>query len=151
MDGLPITTVPEGSPANCSPTKVKDRAETSGECRLESSGMSAVYIKNGTPVGSQSVCLTCEFAQILRGFRDSEELTFCTYCNPTILVPFPVRECSNYADKNKPNWEQMEKLAIEVRPNVSMKPVGFNRSGTGFVTQADDEEVAESDDQVVNK
>ncbi len=111
--------------------------------------MSAVYIKNGTPVGSQSVCLTCVYAQIVRGFRDSEEVTYCTYGNPTMLVPFPVRDCSYYADKNKPSWEQMEKLAIEVRTG-SPKPVGFNRTRTGFITQTGDEDVTETEDEVVN-
>ncbi len=98
------------------------------------------------------MCLTCEFAQIIRGFRESEELTYCTYGTPTMLVPFPVRECTYYADKNKPSWEQMEKLAIEVRPTVSLKPVGFNRSGAGFVTSSnEDEDSGEIEHEVVNK
>lgn len=109
--------------------------------------MSAVYIRNGTPVGTQSVCGTCEYAQIMRGFRESEEIVYCTYANPTILVPFPLRECTNHADKNRPSWEQMEKLAIELRPSGSLKPVGFNRSSAGFVTEPD----VEDEDEVVNK
>lgn len=110
--------------------------------RLESNDMSAVYVKNGTPVGSQSVCSTCEYAQIMRGFRASEEVVYCTYANPTFLVPFPVRDCTNHADKNKPSWEDMQKLAIEVRPASSFKPVGFNRSGRDFVTELEDEDEA---------
>lgn len=113
--------------------------------------MTAVYIKNGTPVGSQSACSTCEYAQIMRGFRDSEELVYCTYANPTFLVPFPVRECTNHADKNKPSWEEMQKLAIEVRPTESFKPVGFNRAGAGFVTEPELEDEEETEDEVVNK
>ncbi len=115
--------------------------------------MRAVYIKNGTPIGSQSVCLTCEYAQIVRGFRESEELTYCTYGNPTILLPFPVRDCSFYLDKNKPDWDQMQRLAIEVRSSESSKPVGFNRKGTGFVTSSEKEVedgVTETEDEIVN-
>ena len=118
--------------------------------------MTAVYVKNGTPVGSQSVCSTCEFAQIMRGFRDSEEIVYCNYTTPTSLVPFPVRECTNYADKNRPNWEQMQKLAIEIRPTAPLKPVGFNRKGAGFITVRElegesDETVTETEEEVVNK
>jgi hypothetical protein len=42
-----------------------------------------------------------------------------------IPVPFKVRECSNYADKNRPDWEQMEKLAIDILPISSAKTAGF--------------------------
>jgi hypothetical protein len=77
----------------------------------------------------------------VRGYRESEELVYCNYVFEQLLpVPFKVRECVNHADKNKPTWEQMQKLAIEIKPAVSYKPVGFNRSGTGFVTEDETED-----------
>ena len=98
------------------------------------------------------MCESCAFAQIMRGFRDSEEIVYCNYTTPTSLVPFPIRDCTSYSDKNRPSWDQMEKLAIEVRPSASLKPVGFNRKGTGFVTEdASDDEVIATEDEVVNK
>ena len=33
---------------------------------------------------------------------------------PNIVVPFTIHECTGYYDKNRPTWEQMEKLAIHV-------------------------------------
>lgn len=64
------------------------------------------------------------------GYRESEKITMCNDVSPNIVVPFLIYECSGYYDKNRPNWEQMEKLAITVTPG-SLKPVGF-RTAAGF-------------------
>ena len=84
-----------------------------------------VYVKNGTPVGSQSRCDKCEHAHIVRGFRESEELTYCNFASDLILVPFKVRDCTNYSDKTRPTWDQMQDLAIEIRATPTFKPAGF--------------------------
>lgn len=42
-----------------------------------------------------------------------------------MVVPFKVRECSNYSDKARPTWDQMNDLAIEIRPAPTMKSAGF--------------------------
>ena len=81
-------------------------------------------MKNGTPIGSQSRCETCEHSHILRGYRESEEATFCYYAT-LMVVPFKVRDCSNFSDKARPNWEQMQDLAIEIRPTPTLKSAGF--------------------------
>ena len=86
-----------------------------------------VYVKNGTPVGSQSQCAKCEHAHIMRGFRESEELTYCNFPADLILAPFKVRDCSNYSDKTRPTWDQMQDLAIEIRPVSFAKPAGFSK------------------------
>ena len=54
----------------------------------------------------------------------------CDHVYPAIVVPFRIYECSGYYDKNRPTWQQMEKLAIDVTP-APMKPVGF-KVGVGF-------------------
>ncbi len=92
--------------------------------------MSKPYIKNGTPVGSESLCRTCSRALIITGYRESEQLTVCCYPDPNITLPFTVCDCSGYYDKNRPTWQQMEKLAISVTPGP-LKPVGF-KTGAGF-------------------
>ncbi len=74
---------------------------------------------------TQSRCMSCDYAHILRGFRESEELVYCYFATPMFLVPFAVRDCCNHADKNRPTWEEMEKLAIEVRPSSSFRKIGF--------------------------
>ena len=92
--------------------------------------MSRTYIKNGTPVGSESLCKTCTSALIFTGYRESEQITMCTYMEPNIILPFTVNTCTGYYDKNRPNWKQMEELAIDVTP-APLKPVGF-KVGAGF-------------------
>ena len=91
--------------------------------------MTAISVKNGTPVGEQSKCASCTHAHILRGFRESEEIVYCNFnFDQLLVVPFKVRECSNYTDKHRPTWEQMQDLAIEIRPPVSLaKPAGFHQ------------------------
>ena len=101
-------------------------------------------MKGGTPVGSASLCRTCTRALIMSGYRESEMLTMCTYPEPNIAVPFVINECTGYYDKNRPSWEEMKKLALDVKSNAPLKPVGF-KTGSGFVTSvrltpADDED-----------
>jgi hypothetical protein len=83
-----------------------------------------IHVKDGTAIGSQSRCVSCEHSHILRGYRESEEITFCYYAT-LMAVPFKVRDCSNYSDKARPNWEQMKDLAIEIRPALTLKAAGF--------------------------
>ena len=92
--------------------------------------MGKVYVKGGTPVGSESLCRTCSYAHIMSGFKESEMVTMCWRVDPNIVVPFRVYECTGYYDKNRPTWQQMEKLAIRISPG-NPKPVGF-KVGEGF-------------------
>ena len=66
----------------------------------------------------------------MTGYRESERVTMCIGVDPNIVVPFRIYECSSYHDKNKPTWQQMQKLAIHVSPG-NPKPVGF-KVGAGF-------------------
>ena len=45
-------------------------------------------------------------------------------------MPFIVRECSGYNDRAKPDWDQMEKFAINVAPISFAKKVGFRTQET---------------------
>ncbi len=88
-----------------------------------------IYVKDGTPVEGQSRCATCTNAHLMRGFRETEEVTYCTFAFELIRVPFKIRECSNYSDRHRPTWEQMEELAIDILPLSSAKPAGFRANG----------------------
>jgi hypothetical protein len=88
--------------------------------------MGNIRVKNGTPVGNESLCETCTHALIVKGFRETEELVFCTYAFDQILrMPFKVYKCSGHIDKGMPTWEQMKDMAIEVKPISSTKQAGF--------------------------
>jgi hypothetical protein len=98
--------------------------------RKESLAMSRAYIKGGTPIGSESLCRTCEYAHIMTGYLESEMVTICTRVHPNPVLPFKICECTSYYDKNRPSWKQMQALAIDVAP-APLEPVGF-KVGVGF-------------------
>jgi hypothetical protein len=89
--------------------------------------MGKLNVKNGTPVGNFHLCKNCDWSQYTTGYRESDVLVFCTNTSPSFRVPFTVHECSQFQDKSKPDWEQMEKLAIQIHPlRVSKKTKGFH-------------------------
>jgi hypothetical protein len=89
--------------------------------------MSKLNVKNGTPVSSTHLCKSCSWGQFVVGYRESDLLAICTNTNPNVVLPFKVYECSSFADKHKPDWHQMEKLAINIQPvRVSTKTSGFS-------------------------
>ena len=89
--------------------------------------MGSVYVKNGTPIGSVSLCTTCSHAHSVEGYRESEAIVLCTYASydRALLIPFKVKSCSNHADRARPSWEQMKKLALDVKPHTTLKTAGF--------------------------
>jgi hypothetical protein len=87
--------------------------------------MGNLYVKGGTPRGSTSLCSTCSCAHIITGYRESEMLVICTAVSPNVVLPFKVHECTAYNDKNRPDWEQMKKFAIDVLPASAANPLGF--------------------------
>jgi len=109
--------------------------------------MGKLHVKNGTPVGNEHLCKGCSHALYVTGYRESDVLVFCVLTDPSFRVPFVVHQCSDFLDKRKPDWEQMEKLAIEIQPvRVSKKTRGFNLTEVArpeyepAVTEDEDEE-----------
>lgn len=89
--------------------------------------MSKLKIKDGTPVGGDHLCMHCSWGQCLTGYRESDRLTICNKTSPDMVVPFVVLECTCFDDKHRPNWDQMQKLAIDIQPlRVSKKTAGFS-------------------------
>ncbi len=67
-------------------------------------------------MGNAHLCDSCHWGQFITGYRESDRLAICTNTSPNIVLPFTVYACSNFSDKHKPDWEQMKKLAIDIRP-----------------------------------
>ena len=89
--------------------------------------MGKLNVKNGTPVGNEHLCKGCTNGQFTTGYRESDILVVCTNVYPSIRLPFVVHQCSDFQDRLRPDWEQMEKLAIQIQPvRVSKKTKGFN-------------------------
>jgi len=95
----------------------------------------SVYVKNGTPTHGPSLCETCIYVHAKRGYRESELLVLCAATEPVHRVPFPVRECSVYRDKNSQALYEMERIALIVTPRETKR--------TGFVHAGEDGEKRE--------
>ena len=73
-----------------------------------------------------SRCDSCRHAHIVVGYRESEAMVFCNYVYEQLLpVPFKVRDCSSYDDKNRPTWKQMTDLALPINEATTAKKTGF--------------------------
>ncbi len=83
-------------------------------------------VKNGTPVGNEHLCRRCTWGQCVTGYRESELLMICMRPDPSFRVPFVVLDCNEFSDRNRPSWDAMQKLAIEVAPTrISTRMAGF--------------------------
>jgi hypothetical protein len=97
----------------------------------------SVTVRNASAVGSKSLCRTCRYAHIVLGYSESEEETRCAYFyEKPRLVPFPVRECTDYFSKLSPTLGELENIAVVV--GVKSAP------RAGFVTAVT---VSESDSE----
>jgi hypothetical protein len=105
--------------------------------------MTTIYVKNGTPLETQSKCASCLHAHIVSGYRESEELAYCTVAyGPPLVVPSKIYHCTSYTDRSRPTWKQMEDLAIDILPLSSAKSAGF-RKHRDRDSPAEDEEESE--------
>lgn len=91
--------------------------------------MRTITIKGGTPLHTDSLCRTCYWAHIQRGFRESEELMHCCF-SQFRRIPFPVAKCTDYCDKTVPSRHDMERIALTIDPSRARRPAGF--AGIGF-------------------
>jgi hypothetical protein len=111
--------------------------------------MGKLNVKNGTPVGNTHLCKSCSFGQFMTGFRESDLLVICTNTSPNIAVPFTVCDCSEFSDKFRPGWEQMEKLAIDFQPaRISTRTPGFSTVTRVQPIRRTDEDEDEGEDEV---
>jgi hypothetical protein len=80
-------------------------------------------VYGGTPVGNESRCDTCSHARVIRGYLEKERIVFCDALYDPVRIPFPVRECSDYADRRLPELCAMEEIALIVE--IKGRPTGF--------------------------
>ena len=88
--------------------------------------MTTIRIQGGTPRGGESLCDSCYWAHIQKGYAESEEVVLCAFLHPARLVPFKVRHCSDYCDKRIPSKRDMEDIAWIIRTKDVNRRVGFS-------------------------
>ena len=103
--------------------------------------MTVIRIRTGTPQGSESLCNSCYWAHIQRGFAESEEVVLCAFLRHARLVPFKVSQCTDYNDKRIPSKRDMEDIAWIIRTKDVNRSMGF--------AQREESEVAEGDIEIV--
>lgn len=85
----------------------------------------AVHVKGGTPVFGPSLCDTCSNAHVEKGYRESEQLVFCTVTYLEHRVQFPVRQCSGYREVKRQTLKQMEDIAWILPSSGNKRTAGF--------------------------
>jgi hypothetical protein len=96
-------------------------------------------IKGGTLEEGESLCQSCRSAHIQKGFRASEESVFCTW-DRLRAVTFKVAECTDYADRNVPYRQELERMALLINVDPARKRAGFAPRGFAQIEEDDDEE-----------
>jgi|GEM_PF-2446038 hypothetical protein len=84
-------------------------------------------IRSGRPQVSESLCNSCYWAHIERGFAKSEEVVLCAFLSPPRIVPFKVGQCTDYNDKRVPSKAEMEEIAWIIRTKDVNRQVGFTK------------------------
>jgi hypothetical protein len=93
----------------------------------------SVIVRNSSAVGSKSLCRTCRYAHIVLGYSEGEEETRCAYFyEKPRLVPFPVRECTDYFSKLSPTLGELENIAVVIGIKTAPR--------AGFVTACTESE-----------
>jgi hypothetical protein len=98
-----------------------------------------VILRNAKPQVTESLCNSCYWAHIQRGFAESEEIIFCAFLRPARLVPFKVSMCTDYNDKRMPSKSDMEEIAWIIRTKDVNRPVGFTKNEMDDDTKKEDE------------
>lgn len=97
-------------------------------------------IYGGTPRGSESRCDTCRFARVIKGYAESEQIVICDRYFDPMRIPFKVYDCTEYSNRLLPDYDEMKKIAWELRPrSAAGRAPGFI-SPQEKVLLADDED-----------
>ena len=100
--------------------------------------MSKLKVMNGTPSGNGHLCRSCSNGQYVVGYRESDVLVICTNPYPAMVVPFTVYECTDYSDRNRPSFAQMQKLALSFSDGCRRPTPGFRATGFAQVAFSDE-------------
>src|SRR5438132_7065742 len=87
--------------------------------------MATIKVKDGTPQGAETLCVTCRWARIVKGFSLSQQEIHCGWLWRDRLVRFPVSQCSTYDDKRLPSKCDMEKIAWILLTKKTGRTIGF--------------------------
>jgi len=88
-----------------------------------------IKIQEAPPQDGESLCRTCRYAHIQRGFRQSEETVLCGYIDTAPrLMKFKVASCTDYINRTLPARWELEDLALLINVEPARKRAGFRNS-----------------------
>jgi len=90
------------------------------------------------------LCNTCSKAQIVRGFSESQVVTYCKNWFPIHRVAFLVSECTGYEDKRLPSLDSMEEIALILIRESSGRRMGFVTAERFRAIEGEDAEIIPS-------
>jgi hypothetical protein len=114
--------------------RAKSTARSAEALLRKEKSMVTIKVKDGTPQGAETLCVTCRWAHIVKGFRESEKEIFCRYLTDDRPVRFPVSQCNSYDDRRIPSKRDMEQIAWilltkrRAAPSASSRPSSSGRS-----------------------
>lgn len=101
-----------------------------------------IKIQGAPPEDGQSLCRTCRYAHIQRGFRGSEETVFCGLQRSGARpVKFKVAACTDYTNRTLPARWELEQMALLINVQPARKKTGF-RQDSGAVAEQDEESLS---------
>jgi hypothetical protein len=103
--------------------------------------MVTIKVKDGTPEGAQSLCRTCRWAHIVKGFGVSQEMIHCRWLAYDPPVLFSVSQCNSYDDKRIPSKADMEKIAWVLMTKKPGRTIGFVTAKQFREIEGDDAEI----------
>jgi hypothetical protein len=119
--------------------------------------------KKGTPgrllfEGSLASASTMPLALSAAGLKDENGVTrvlvICTNSNPARVVPFVVHECTQFWDRNRPDYEEMTELALSFSEGRRKATPGFRQRGfesVPIVVEDQPEDTNQDQDQDQNQ
>ena len=103
--------------------------------------MVTIKVKDGTPQGTETLCVTCRWAHIVKGFSPSQKQIRCGWLANSPPVKFPVSQCSSYDDKRLPSKCDMEKIAWILLTKKTGRTIGFVTAKQFREIEGDDAEI----------
>jgi len=98
-----------------------------------------IKIKGARPPEGESLCKSCRWVHMQRGFRESEETIFCNFDRLRPIL-FKVAECTDFDNRSVPRQWEMEEMALLINVEPARRKAGF--SGVkGADTKAEEETV----------
>jgi|SRR5215813_2789853 len=103
--------------------------------------MVTIKVKDGTPQGSGTLCTSCRWAHIVKGYSASQTEILCTRLYPDRPVRFPVAHCSTYDDKRIASKLDMEKIAWILITKTAGRNIGFVTAAQFRQIEGEDAEI----------